>query len=77
MTIYDHGPAHFDAYRDDDSRKLMIQFVMRRHAVNHDVAVNRLRTLDHVGLAYLYLDAVGESGGGATRVDYDPCEVGR
>lgn len=67
----------FDGYRDDASRKLMISYVMRRHAVNHDAAVANLRSLDHVGLAYLYRDAVGDSRGGATRVDYDPCEVGR
>jgi hypothetical protein len=68
----------FDGYRDDAARKLMIAYVMRRHAVNHDAAVANLRTLDHVGLAWLYRDAVGDSGGGATtRVEYDPCEVGR
>ncbi len=67
----------FDRYRDDESRRLMLEFVMRRHAVaDANQALTILRTLDSRGLAYLYRDAVANSGR-ETRVDYDPCEVGR
>lgn len=65
-------PALFDAYRDPDSRKLMIEYVMASRIVDAPMAVNALRSLDHVGLAYLYRDAIAAAGRG-NRVDYDPC----
>lgn len=66
----------FDTYRDDESRKLMIEFVMARHAMDANRAVAQLRALNHVGLAYLYRDALARAGSG-NLVDYDPCEVRR
>lgn len=66
----------FDAYRDAPSRKLMIEYVMASRFIDATAAVSELRKLNHVGLAYLYRDAVAAQMRG-TRVDYDPCGIGR
>ena len=69
--------AAFDAYRDDDARKLMIEYVMRSRIIDAPRAVNELRGLNHVGLAYVYRDAVaaGWRSSGTVANDYDPCAV--
>jgi len=71
------GATAFDAYRDDEARKLMIDFWIRQRVIDHARAVAELRSLNHVGLAYVYRDAIARSGQGGTLVDYDPCERGR
>jgi hypothetical protein len=68
--------AAFDAYRDADARKLMIEFVMAQRSIDAPTAVTELRALNHVGLAYVYQDAIARAGRG-NQVDYDPCQVGR
>ncbi len=71
--------AAFDAYRDDDARKLMIEYVMRSRIIDAPRAVNELRGLNHVGLAYVYRDALAASFGASAKAaaDYDPCAVVR
>ena len=66
----------FDAYRDDVARKLMIEFVARTRGLEAPRAVNELRALNHVGLAYVYRDALAAAFK-SNAVDYDPCEVRR
>lgn len=70
------GLTGFDAYRDPDARKLMLEYVMTSRFVDASTAVVALRGLDHVGLAYLYRDAIAAVGR-RNRVDYDPCAIGR
>lgn len=67
----------FDAYRDPDSRTLMIEFVMSTRALDKPRAVNALRELNHVGLAHVYQDATAAVTRSSALVDYDPCGVGR
>jgi hypothetical protein len=68
----------FDAYRDPQSRDLMITFVMRQRAVDKVRAVAALRELNHVGLAHVHQDAQRALLDLRTHcVDYDPCEVHR
>lgn len=71
MTI-----SGFDAYRDPEARKLMVEFVMSSRVIDAGKAVAELRGLDHVGLAYVYRDAVAALSR-ASRGEYDPCEVSR
>ena len=66
--------AGFDAYRDEKARQLMVEFVMRSKIVDARAAVNELRGLNHVGLAYVYQDALA-SAVRANSSDYDPCAV--
>jgi hypothetical protein len=66
----------FDAYRDKDARTLMIDFVMRQRALDPIAATAALRGLNHVGLAYVYRDALGAQHR-ASIPDYDPCAAGR
>lgn len=66
----------FDAYRDPEARKLMVEFVMSSRVIDAGKAVAELRGLDHVGLAYVYRDAAGALSR-ASRGEYDPCEVSR
>jgi hypothetical protein len=69
--------ALFDAYRDPDARKLMIEYVMASRFVDANIAVDALRGLDHVGLAYLYRDALAAAFRERSPLDYDPCAIGR
>ena len=66
----------FDAYRDDEARKLMIEFVMQSRRLEAPRAVAELRALNHVGLAYVYRDALAAAFN-SNAVEYDPCEVRR
>ena len=66
----------FDAYRDDAARKLMIEFVMRSRRIDAPRAVAELRGLNHVGLAYVFRDALAAAFN-SNAVEYDPCEVRR
>lgn len=65
----------FDAYRVPKARDLMVEFTMSSRGIDKPRAVAELRTLNHVGLAYVYQDAA--AGGRGHQVDYDPCVVGR
>ena len=66
-------PLTFDAYRDADARKLMIEYVMASRFMDAATAIAQLGLLDHVGLAYVYRDALALVGK-AQRADanYDP-----
>lgn len=66
----------FDAYRDQEARELMIAFVIGSRCIDKPRAVAELRALNHVGLAHVYRDSLARTGQG-TRVDYDPCAIGR
>ncbi len=66
----------FDAYRDPPARELMIDFVVASRGLQRPVAVAELRGLNHVGVAYVYRDALKATFAGQ-RVDYDPCQIGR
>jgi hypothetical protein len=66
----------FDAYRDDSARKLMIEFVTNSRRIDPRAAVAELRALNHVGLAYVYRDALAAAAK-SNAVEYDPCEVRR
>jgi hypothetical protein len=70
------GVSNFDAYRDVEARKLMIAFIMGKHAMDQRRAVSELSRLNHVGLAHIYRDAMAAAGRG-NQVDYDPLEIGR
>jgi hypothetical protein len=65
----------FDAYRDPEARKLMIDFVCHQRRIMPPRAVAALRELNHVGLAYIYRDAVRSTQYSANEYDYDPCAV--
>ena len=69
--------APFDAYRDKASRDLMIEYVARTRIIEAPRAVAELRALNHVGLAYVYRDAIAASSGATAKAaaDYDPCGV--
>lgn len=68
----------FDAYRDPDARKLMLEFVISSRRIDAQRAVAELRTLNHVGLAHVYQDAIAAAARSSAAVtDYDPCRVGR
>ena len=71
--------APFDAYRDKASRDLMIEYVARTRIIEAPRAVAELRALNHVGLAYVYRDAVAAAwrSSSAAADDYDPCAVAR
>ena len=71
--------APFDAYRDEASRKLMIEFVARTRIIEAPRAVAELRGLNHVGLAYVYRDALAAAFGASAKAaaDYDPCAIAR
>ncbi len=64
----------FDAYRDVDARKAMVAYVMASRRIDERTALDELRRLNHVGLAYVHRDAMAQC---THRVNYDPCEVGR
>lgn len=66
----------FDAYRDQEARKLMIDFVVTSRRLDPLVALAELRGLNHVGLAYVYRDATAAAAK-PNAVDYDPCAIGR
>lgn len=68
--------AAFDAYRNEEARKLMIEFVMRTRCLDARAAVAELRSLNFIGLAYLHRDAVSVTDAPCA-VDYDPCAVRR
>lgn len=67
----------FDAYRDQDARNLMIDFVTASRRIDKPYAVSELRALNHVGLAHVYQDALAAAARASALVDYDPCGVGR
>jgi hypothetical protein len=64
----------FDAYRNPDARKLMVEYVMTSRVIDAGKAVAALRELDYVGLAYVHRDAVAALSR-ASSGEYDPCEV--
>lgn len=66
----------FDSYRDKDTRKDMLEYVMRARGIEAKQALAELASLNHVGLAYVYRDMLRE-GGNAHMVDYDPSEYSR
>lgn len=65
----------YDVYRDPDSRKLMLEYVMASRVIDANRAVAELRALNHVGLAHVYRDALASVA--RPRVDYDPLAIGR
>lgn len=67
----------FDAYRDQKSRELMIDFVVASRRLDKGFAVSELRAINHVGLAHVYQDAMAAAARSSSQVDYDPCQVGR
>lgn len=70
------GSVLFDDYRDDQTRKDMIDFVSRSRALEPKRALAELRALNHVGLAHVYRDML-QAGGQAHLIDYDPSEYAR
>ena len=66
-----NGLTAFDAYRDDAARKLMIEFVCSSRTIDASRAVAELRQLNHVGLAYVYRDAIAAVSM-PTQIEYDP-----
>jgi hypothetical protein len=66
----------FDAYRDQEARTLMVAFVASSRMIEAPHALAELRGLNHVGLAYVYRDAIAAAAK-SNAVDYDPCEVQR
>ena len=81
MSSPDFAPYHakvgslvaYDAYRDDAARKLMVEFVCNSRMIEPARAVVELRALNHVGLAYVYRDAIAASSRSEAAVEYDPC----
>ncbi len=69
--------APYDVYRTPEARKLMLDYVMASRGIDASYAVAELRALNHVGLAYVYRDAMLRYQIHVARVDYDPCAVGR
>jgi hypothetical protein len=63
----------FDEYRDQETREQMVHHVVRTRRIEHAEALKELRSLNHVGLAYLYRDMLGASGQGHL-IDYDASE---
>ena len=57
----------------------MIEYVARTRIIEAPRAVAELRALNHVGLAYVYRDAVAAAwrSSSAAADDYDPCAVAR
>jgi len=63
----------FDTYRDAQTREAMIDYVADTRSIEPQRALDDLRALDHIGLAWLYRDMLRATGQGHL-VDYDPSE---
>lgn len=63
----------FLEYRDAETRKAMIDYVVRSRIVDAVTAERELQALNAVGLAYVYRDMIAEEAKStASVVDYDP-----
>jgi hypothetical protein len=66
------GLTAFDTYRDAETRKMMVEHVMHSRFLDAHRAVAELRSLNHVGLAYLFKDAAATA---QHTAEYDPCQI--
>jgi hypothetical protein len=70
--------SDFDNYRDPATRTAMLAYVAETRGMSAAGAERELKSLNFVGLAYLYQDVVAaENKSAVALVDYDPLAIGR